>query len=162
MVVASPQILSWLVRLVALSLGVKVIFFTTVSNAFIKTLKIKKKKNRQNAKVNINSAENAHFMLWPDQFKKIRQIKAWYYRIDLTNPLRSYNGLLEFWAVVFSTVTTVELLDDRKFHIIETYLREKLQSVSQAPQRPLVIEIGMCRFNGKYVVTQFYIAAVLL
>ena len=26
--------------------------------------------------VNLNSAENAHFMLWPDQFQKIRQIKA--------------------------------------------------------------------------------------
>ena len=45
--------------------------------------------------VNLNSAENAHFMLWPDQFQKIHQIKAWYYRIDLTNQLRSYNGLNE-------------------------------------------------------------------
>ena len=44
--------------------------------------------------VNLNSAENAHFMLWPDQFQKIRQIKAWYYRIDLTNPLRSYNAIV--------------------------------------------------------------------
>ena len=39
--------------------------------------------------VNLNSAENVHFMLWPDQFQKIRQIKAWNYKIDLTNPLRS-------------------------------------------------------------------------
>ena len=36
---------------------------------------------------------NAHFMLWPNQSKKIHQIKAWYNRIDLTNSLRSYNGL---------------------------------------------------------------------
>ena len=33
------------------------------------------------------------FMLWPDQYQKIFQIKAWYYRIDLKNPLKSYNGL---------------------------------------------------------------------
>ena len=40
-----------------------------------------------------NSAENAHLMLRPDQFLKIRQIKAWNCIINLTNPLRSYNGL---------------------------------------------------------------------
>ena len=40
-----------------------------------------------------DSAENAHFMLWPSQFQKNCQIKAWYYRIDLTNPLRSYGGI---------------------------------------------------------------------
>ena len=44
--------------------------------------------------VNLISAENVHFILWPDQFQKIRQIKAWYYRIDLTNRLRSYNSLI--------------------------------------------------------------------
>ena len=33
-------------------------------------------------------------MTWPISKKSsIRQIKAWYYRIDLTNPLRFYNGL---------------------------------------------------------------------
>ena len=33
-------------------------------------------------------------MSWPDQFSKTNcQIKAWYYWIDLPNPLRSYNGL---------------------------------------------------------------------
>ena len=41
--------------------------------------------------VNLISAVNAHFMLRSNQIQKIRQIKAWYYRIDLTNPLRSYN-----------------------------------------------------------------------
>ena len=51
------------------------------------------KKTRQN-----NSAENAHFMFWPNQFQKIRQIKAWYYRIDMTNPLRSYNCLGSFMS----------------------------------------------------------------
>ena len=40
-----------------------------------------------------NSAENAHLMLRPDQFQKNRQIKAWNCIINLTNPLRSYNGL---------------------------------------------------------------------
>ena len=34
-------------------------------------------------------------ILYYDQLQKSRQIKAWYYRIDLTNPLRSYNGLEE-------------------------------------------------------------------
>ena len=32
-------------------------------------------------------------MLRSDQFLKIRQIKAWNCIINLTNPLRSYNGL---------------------------------------------------------------------
>ena len=40
------------------------------------------------------NAENAHFMLWPDQFQKIRQIKACHYIIDLTNPLSSYNAMV--------------------------------------------------------------------
>ena len=40
--------------------------------------------------VNLKSAEITHFMLWPNQFQKIRQIKSWYCRIDLTNPLKSY------------------------------------------------------------------------
>ena len=53
--------------------------------------------------VNLNSAENVHFMLWPDQFQKIRQIKAWYHRIDLTNPLRSYNGLVLTLILQFPT-----------------------------------------------------------
>ena len=57
-------------------------FWNTFSN-------LKKKKNRQNALVNLNSAKNAHFMLWPKQFKKKHQIKAWCYRIDLKNSQRS-------------------------------------------------------------------------
>ena len=28
--------------------------------------------------VNLNSAENAYFMVWTNQFQKICQIKAWY------------------------------------------------------------------------------------
>jgi hypothetical protein len=39
-------------------------------------LVLKFKKTRQNTMVNLNSSENLHFMLWPDQFQKICQIKA--------------------------------------------------------------------------------------
>ena len=51
-------------------------------------LKLKKKLLKRH-----DSAGNVPFMLWPDQFQKNREIKAWYYRIlDLKNPLRFYNG----------------------------------------------------------------------
>ena len=50
--------------------------------------------------INLNSAENAHFMLRPDQFQKNCQINAWYYRIHLTNPLRSYNSLVSTQSIL--------------------------------------------------------------
>ena len=52
-------------------------------------LRVTNAKIQKNLSKRHDSAENAYFMLWPHPFQKIRQIKAWYYRLDLTNPLRS-------------------------------------------------------------------------
>ena len=66
-----------------------------VTNAHIQNKKKKQKKRQKEKKKSKcnNSAENVHFMLWLDQFQKIHQIKAWNYKIDLTNPQNSYNSL---------------------------------------------------------------------
>ena len=48
-------------------------------------------KTRQNATILL---KNMHFMLWPNQFQKICQIKECYYRLDLANPIIFYNGLV--------------------------------------------------------------------
>ena len=48
------------------------------------------KKTRQNATILLKIRILCYDLT---NFKKNRQIKAWYYWIDLPNPLRSYNGL---------------------------------------------------------------------
>ena len=60
--------------------------------------------------VNLNFEETAHFMLWPNQFQKNCQIKTWYYRMELTNPLRSYNGLFD-GQTKNSTIGRVTFMD---------------------------------------------------
>ena len=65
-------------------------------------------------------------------FQKIRQIKAWYYRIDLTNPLRSYNGLntnFDF-NLFFYRQQLLLLLQVKATPILELLNCQKLMKVS--------------------------------
>ena len=54
------------------------------------------------------------FYVMTDLFQNNRQIKAWYYRIDLINPLRFYNGL--WWIAPLEAVylTNYEKLKKRE------------------------------------------------
>ena len=84
-------------------------------------------------------AEHAHFMLWPDQFQKICQIKAWYYRIDLTHPLRSLNSLdgTIFWKRLKNSLHTCALNRDNG-----DYKRKDYTMISQKPSTVFKLHRG--------------------
>ena len=71
--------------------------------------------------INLNSAENAQFMLWPKQFQKIRQIKAWYHRINLTNPLKSYKMVWDqFWDCHLLNIQVKSVFNQLAFEMSNT------------------------------------------